>query len=240
MAIQSHPSYLASYIRGSSAQMRTEKRYKNICPREALKGLHQSSAVRSALLADAVLSLQKLSSFVAQTSDLLSAVGGLTDLVERIQFNSPLFDVLRPLRDMLFFFPAKFIPMLETYPEVMLLMAHLHAIALFAEPAPNVDLAYFQNINIAPIQTFYDEFLTRAKMNSRTQQAFYQEALSLMEFPLQAASFANARPGSESLMTVTPIGQKDRAGHDIECTSTTITVLENFPIGLWHHMLGAD
>lgn len=66
--------------------MRTEKRYKNICPREALKGLHQSSAVRSALLADAVLSLQKLSSFVAQTSDLLSAVGDLTDLVERIQF----------------------------------------------------------------------------------------------------------------------------------------------------------
>ena len=163
MAIQSHPSYLASYIRGSSAQMRTEKCYKNICPREALKGLHQSSAVRSALLADAVLSLQRLSSFVAQTSDLLSAVGDLTDLVERIQFNTPLFDVLRPLRDMLFFFPAKFIPMLETYPEVMLLMAHLHAIALFAEPAPNVDLAYFQNINIAPIQTFYDEFLTRAK-----------------------------------------------------------------------------
>jgi hypothetical protein len=70
----------------------------------------------------------------------------------------------------------------------MLLMAHVHACALFIEPAEESDSAYFRRLNLSPIQAFFEEFSIRAELELKAGQAGgrYQKALALLEFPLKA------------------------------------------------------
>jgi hypothetical protein len=134
---------------------------------------------------------------------------------------------------MLFFFPAKFIPMISSDPLVMLVMAYLHAVALLVQPAPDIDLEYFRDLNIRPIESFYEEFSTRAEMESEKEQSVYIEALSLMEFPLEAVEYSSALLGGESFVLpgTIPSRREDGRGQKTS-TSPVVTVLENFPIGV--------
>ncbi|KIM95796.1 hypothetical protein OIDMADRAFT_33877 [Oidiodendron maius Zn] len=174
------------------------------------------------------LSLEKLNIFVAENRDLSTSVTELTALIQSIQSLTPRRKLLRPLKSMLFHFPARFIPMINTHPVVMLLMAYLHAITLFVEPAPDIDLVYFQHINVAPIETFYEEFSTRAEIESGPGQEFYNAVLSLMEFPLEAVEYL-------ALPRAIPA-----KGQDGIKSKYIITVIENFTIGHWDHMLGPE
>jgi hypothetical protein len=239
MVAQNHQSCLSDYIRGNSEQMRSAKRYK---PRNAPQKLYQNPVMRDLLVANALQALKELDNFLARNEEMSTAVAGLIAFVESIQSRTPCGNVLRPLRNMLFFFPAKFIPMISSDPLVMLVMAYLHAVALLVQPAPDIDLEYFRNLNIRPIESFYEEFSTRAEMESEKGPNVYIEALSLMEFPLEAVEYSRALLGSESLALpgTIPSNREDGREQKTLSTSPVVTVLENFPIGVWNHMLGPD
>jgi hypothetical protein len=239
MVAQNHQSCLSDYILGNSEQMRSAKRYKS---RNAQKMPYQNPVRRDLLVANALQALKKLDKFMARNEEMSTAVADLIAFVESLQSRTPCSKVLRPLKNMLLSFPAKFIPMISTDPTVMLVMAYLHAVTLFVEPVPDIDLAYFRNLNIRPIETFYEEFSTRAKMESEEGQKVYIEALSLMKFPLEAAEYSSALLGSESLapLGTIPSNREDGKERKTMRTSPIVTVLENFPIGIWNHMLGPD
>ena len=238
MTAQNHQSSLGGYIQDSSAHLRSSRTYKHMQSSVAQEAPHQCRHIKSDLLANALHSLQKLDIFVAESRDLSTAVAELAALVQAMQFLKPRHELVQPLKSMLFHFPARFIPMIKSHPVVMLLMAYLHAITLFIEPAPDVDLIYFQYINVAPIETFYEEFSTRSEISSGPDQEFYKAVLSLMQFPLEVVEYTKTEAPSESLTLPRAIQTKGQDG--IKSTSYIITVIENFTIGHWDHMLGAE
>jgi hypothetical protein len=155
-------------------------------------------------------------------------------------------DLLRPLRDMLFWLPSRFIPTLHAGPYVMLLMAHLHAVALLVDPVRDSDSAYFRRLNVAPIQAFHEEFSKRARMEMKAgeREGPYELALTLMDFPLKAVAVFERRlltfrsPGDYQSMDGEVMSSPDiinRVNYD--GSLSTLKILENFPVGLWHNSI---
>jgi hypothetical protein len=104
---------------------------------------------------------------------------------------------------MLFWFPTRFIPILNTSLAVMILMAHLHAIALFFGPVDDPNSVLFRSLNVVPIEAFYEEFMTRYETARETGDAgdlkMNEDSLRMMQFPMQAVTefHTKARLGGE-------------------------------------------
>ena len=207
---------------------------------------------RDTLIEHAKDSLKRLQAFAEIAVDISSPIAELVTVIENIQ-NAPQdispqtrLERTRPLRNLLFWFPTRFVPILNTHPAIMLLMAHTHAVALFIEPVTNAESAYFRSLNIGPIEAFCEEFKLRDEIKklSGETDGVYQAALSLMAFPLEAVADFRARLGfvadaeaPEMLLGDISRNLEKGKGHTCKHKTSVLRVLENFPVGLWHRSL---
>lgn len=108
---------------------------------------------------DATQSLNVFRSSLIKKPNLLEAVDSLISFLFDLQaanFQDTNEDLLEPLREMMFWIPTKFIPILNDDPLVMALMGYLHAVALIVEHVTHEKEAMFRSLNIAPIEAFYE------------------------------------------------------------------------------------
>ena len=210
------------------------------------------TVAREELLEHAKESLKKLQVFAESALDISGAIADLMAVIKNLQSTTQdnnaqtRLQRTQPLRDLLFWLPTKFGPILNTHPAIMLLMAHLHAVALFIEPVTNADSAYFRSLNVGPIEAFHEEFQLRAEIKklSGESKGIYQSALNLMEFPLEAVGDFRTRLGyiADAEAPEVSVGDISRnlekgKGHTCKHRTSVLRVLENFPVGLWHHSL---
>ena len=205
-----------------------------------------SFTYREAFFRESLRSLTDLQHFVTEFPQIASAVNELANFLESMKDpitsgNSiPRHQRLKPLREMLFWFPSLYIPNLSDHPSVMLLMAHLHAVALFIDPVTDGNSADFRRLNIAPIQAFHEEFCMRAEMEVESGQNLYARALTLMEFPLGAVAAFHCLHGYGNHGSPEISLEKsyflEGATRRYERMSM-LQILENFPVGLWHNSL---
>lgn len=202
----------------------------------------------ASLLQECLWSLGAIRPSLTAPSELCSAFDRLAsyvDFVHNAEYADPLptrAELLAPLRSMLFWFPCRFLPMLHAGPNVMLLIAHLHAIALLVDPAQDSETAHFRRLNVAPIQSFHEEFSMRAALEVRTSgnRGQYNRALKLMDFPLNAVAtferrllqFGSGQQGIQFGEIKAGVGWVNYEG-----SLSTLKILENFPVGLWHNSL---
>lgn len=172
---------------------------------------------------------------------MLTFVGGTKNLIDLTDSNLRS-ERLKPFKDMLFWFPTRFIHSLNTHPSVMLLMAHLHAIALFIDPVINGNSADFRSLNAAPIEEFYEEFCLRSEieMKAGEKDGPFTAALTLMEFPIRAVTtfqcwLYNPNLGKDQNCdgNLNQIWVRSRRRRNM----SMVEVLENFPVGLWYNSL---
>lgn len=212
----------------------------------------QPSQTRNYLVKECIQSLAVLRDSVGDMPSLRNGIDELAALLHNVQDAEYLSrfrtrsERLKPFKDMVYWFPRRFLPKLNSHPSAMLLMAHLHACALFIEPVEDSDNAYFRRLNASPIQTFYEEFLDKAELESKAGQSDgkYQTALALLSFPLNAVAEFQSRlncvyceGGYEGLSGTTHAKLKDVERGFRRRDVSILTVLENFPVGLWHNSL---
>lgn len=201
------------------------------------------------LLEQGLESLRRYRRSVPELPELLEAIDEMIAYVEfakNMDSSSPLktrSDLLTPLRSMLFWLPCRFVHMLHSSFNVMLLMAHLHAIALLVDPVQDAESAFFRRLNVAPIQAFHEEFAMRAAVEAEPgeTEGQYGYALGLMDFPLNVVAAFERRllrfgcPGKEHIHVA-----ELRPGIgwvDYDDNLTTLKILENYPVGLWHNSI---
>ena len=201
------------------------------------------------LLGQGLESLRKYQSTVLGPPELLEAINQMITYLEFARvaknFDPPLTrdELLDPLRSMMFWLPVRFIPSLHAGPNVMLIMAHVHAIALLIDPVQDNESAFFRRLNVAPIQSFHEEFAMRAvlEVGPGASEGQYRQALDLMDFPLNAVAAFERR----LLRFDCSYTQHIRAGElksgigwvNYDDCLSTIKILENFPFGLWHNSM---
>jgi hypothetical protein len=205
-----------------------------------------SFTYREAFFRHSLQALTDLQPFVVEFPQIASAVSELAKFLESMKDpissgkTIPRHQRLKPLREMLFWFPSLYIPSLSTHPSVMLLMAHLHAVALFIDPVTDGTSADFRRLNVAPIQAFREEFCMRAEMEAESGQNLYSKALELMDFPLRAVEAFHCLHGygkhGSSQVSLQKSDFLEGATSTYERMST-LQILENFPVGLWHNSL---
>jgi hypothetical protein len=216
------------------------------------KFVHETDNTKT-LLKDAVQALVKLGPFLTQKPALLDAVNKLIAFVESIQLLPRLTgsklasNQLQLLEDMLFWIPTRFIGNINSDPMIMLLLAHLHAVALIVEPVSSMNLAYFINQNTASIESCYGEFTARAETMHGTAKERYKEYSRLMGFPLRTmqqfrALWAKELHQKEPYMALAdaPSDVEGKSGHIFTSGTATIMVLQSCPVGLWHNPLWYD
>ena len=203
----------------------------------------------SPLLDQGLESLRKCRASVSRPPDLLEAIDQMIAYVEFAKgtqgLDPPLTrdKLLNPLRSMLFWLPIRFIPILHSGPNAMLIMAHMHAIALLVDPVQDNESASFRRLNVAPIQSFHEEFAMRTALEvapSGTDEQ-YGLALDLMNFPLNAVAAFERR----FLRFDCSGSQHIRAGElrsgigwvNYDDNLSTLNILENFPVGLWQNSM---
>jgi hypothetical protein len=205
-----------------------------------------SFTYREAFFRESLQALTDLQPFVVEFPQISSALSELANFLESMKDlitsgnTIPRHQRLKPLREMLFWFPSLYISNISVHPSVMLLMAHLHAVALFIDPVTDGNSADFRSLNVAPIQAFHEEFCMRAEMEVETGQNLYTKALKLMEFPLRAVEafhclHDHGNHGSSQVL----LEKSDflaGATRRYERMSM-LQILENFPVGLWHNSL---
>jgi hypothetical protein len=181
--------------------------------------------------------------------DLLEAIDVLIVYMEYVQDIESLVrlqtraNLLAALRSMLFWFPNQLLSIVHASPHVMLLMAHLHAVALLLEAVQDKESALFRRLNVAPIQAFHEEIELRAalEVGPSETQGQYGQALDLMDFPLNVIAAFERRP----LRFDCSGPQQLRAGElksgigwvNYDGRLSTLKILENFPVGPWHHSI---
>lgn len=196
---------------------------------------------------DATQSLNIFRSSLINKPELLEAVDRLISFLFDLQaakFRDSNEDLLEPLREMMFWFSTKFIPILNDDPLVMVLMSYLHAVALIVEPVAHKKEAMFRSLNIAPIEAFYEEFCVKVQWSNLENQAVYEAALSFMSFPLHAVAKFKVRLCSLlgngillDLLESNPISFEDAKNDSSYMAISTLKVLKNFPVGLWQNSL---
>jgi hypothetical protein len=199
---------------------------------------------REALIDEALRSLVSLQAYVAEFPPVSGAIDELVSFLKDMKDPLDPSDTilrskrLKPLRDMLFWFPSRYLPNLNAHPSVMLLMAHMHAIALFIEPVTDDDSAHFRSVNAAPIQAFYEEFSMRAGIETQNGEGErrYNNALALMEFPLRAVAYFHCLLNNHCGQS---FGNLDSIWGTLRRRSSMsiLQILEGFPVGLWHNSL---
>jgi hypothetical protein len=205
-----------------------------------------SFTYRDAFFRESLQALTDLQLFVVEYPQIASAVNELANFLESMKDpitpgnTIPRHRRLKPLREMLFWFPSLYIPSLSAHPSVMLLMAHLHAVALFIDPVTDGNSADFRSLNVAPIQAFHEEFCMRAEVERESGQSLYAKALKLMEFPLRAVEAFHCLHGygnhGNSQVSLEKSDFLAGATRRYERMSM-LQILENFPVGLWHNSL---
>ena len=166
-----------------------------------IKICHPEFFSTSTLLKDCLDSLIILRGSIIGDSALLEAIEQFVAYVQLINNPTrPMYcnstaELLKPLIDMPFWFPTRFICRLHFNPLIMLLMAHLHEVVLLANPVvEDGDHACIRRLNAAPIHSFHDEFTMKAEKEIQMGRydGQYQRSLLLMNFPLDAvAAFEN-------------------------------------------------
>jgi hypothetical protein len=199
------------------------------------------------LLQQGLRSMRKLRESVLEPPDLLEAIDELILYVEYVLEveNSDAVPtpakLLAPLRSMLFWLPSRLLRILHSGPNVMLMMAHMHAVALLVSPAQDMESAFFRRLNVAPIQAFHDEFAMRAalEVGPGEKEGQYGSALDLMNFALNAVAAFERR-----LLKFNCPGDGHTRVGELRCgigwvnydgCLSTLKILENFPVGLWHN-----
>jgi hypothetical protein len=197
------------------------------------------------LLQEALISLKDVRDSISEPLELLEAFDELSTYVEYVQGiessdrTTRKADIVAPLRSMLFSFCPRFISTLHAGPNVMLLKAHLHAIALLVNPAQDNESGFFRRLNVPPIQAFHEELAMRAALEVEPGQGEgqYGRALAMMDFSLNAVAAFERR----LLRFGCSRKQRTRVGelgvgfvNDSGCLST-LNILQNFPVGLWHN-----
>lgn len=199
------------------------------------------------LLQQALESLQNIRELSVEPEGLSAAIDQLISYVEYIlSVDAHTIEtqagILDPLRSMLFWLPSRFIPVLHEGPNVMLMMAHMHTLALLVKPVQDNESAFFRRLNVAPIQAFHEEFAMRAALEGGPDDRHgqYRRALDLMEFPLNGvAAFERRllRFGCSLDTNQTRSGQMNSGigwMNETGCLST-LKILESFPVGLWYN-----
>lgn len=241
-----------NYYAGSESTSNLEDMFNHKIMIKALAIPSQEVSATDSLLAEGLDSLITLWGCLEAAPELAKAVEELivylqsVNDAERSACIKTRADLLRPLRDMLFWLPSRFIPTLHAGPYVMQLMAHLHAVALLIDPVRDSDSAYFRRLNVAPIQAFHEEFSMRAmvEMKAGESEGPYECALTLMDFPLKAvAAFERRVLTFRSLGDHQSVDDEVRSSPDIihrlnyDGSLSTLKILENFPVGLWHNSI---
>ena len=214
------------------------------------------------LLDDALDSLHRLKDLCINKPDVSSAVSSLITFVQDYKSSGPHPPaspssqyLLQPLVDLLFWIPTKFIHRVHLEPQVMLLTAHLHALPLIIDPITTPESAYFRSVNVGPIVSFYEELTTIKAMSPPDQRKNYDRIFEMLEFPLMAVSkFSSLVKGiKEALRVDTRMSEKyylrngeegaeednyekeeEEEDEEVKCTSTTVQILESYPVGLWY------
>lgn len=209
------------------------------------------------LLDDALDSLHLLKDLCINKLDVSSAVSSLITFVQDYQSSRPHSPaspsshyLVQPLVDLLFWIPTKFIHRVHLEPQVMLLLAHLHALPLIMDPITTPESAYFRSVNVGPIVSFYEELTTIKAMTPPDQRKHYDRVFEMLEFPLMAVSkfssfvkeVKEALRADTTMSETTDYLRDDDAGGEVEgeedegvkCTSTTVQILESYPVGLWY------
>lgn len=198
------------------------------------------------ILKYALGSLKELRHFVEKKPYLSEVVDQLMDFVEDYRAVPPSAnlqlrrDRLQPLRDMLFWVPMKFIPILGTDPAVLLVNSYVHAIALVVEPVKSANSAFFRGLNAPPISAFYEELAIMSQTGSVEEPELYEEIMRLMTFPLTAVSNFKTitqflLDGEDPLaLLMSPLFGLNY-GRPLLCQCTSVLrTLEKYPVGLWH------
>ena len=183
-------------------------------------------------------SLNAFKTYVTPQQELVDAVESLKTAVLTIQsaeIPSMDIDPLQLLREALFWIPTRFISRIHSEPDVMLLQAYLHAVALAVETdSESISQAYYRSLNSGPIEAMYEEFLLKSEslLVKEEDRVKYQDCLEMMSFPMNVVDEFKERLGA-----VAEEGEEAITQYICSGRLSKFTVLENFPVGLWHNFL---
>ncbi|KAI9814215.1 MAG: hypothetical protein M1827_003381 [Pycnora praestabilis] len=137
--------------------------------------------------------LQRIQAFTARgeteslrLSDMMNFVQSLRNALP-VQTAEQQYNQLRPLREWLFWLPVTFLQNGNRDLHMLVLLAHLYAVAMAVEPLfPAVGAAYFDGMSIAPVEEIYRVLVGMQSSYSYSEEL--QTAIALMDFPRQTAA----------------------------------------------------
>ena len=183
-------------------------------------------------------SLNAFKTYVTPQQELVDAVESLKIAVLTIQsaeIPSMDIDPLQLLKEALFWIPTWFISRIHSEPDVILLQAYLHAVALAVETdSKSISQAYYRSLNSGPIEAMYEEFLMKLEslLMKEENRVKYQDCLDMMSFPMNIVDEFKERLGAVAEEEEEAITQYICSGR-----LSKLTVLENFLVVLWHNFL---
>ncbi|KAI9721703.1 MAG: hypothetical protein M1812_002037 [Candelaria pacifica] len=151
-------------------------------------------------------SLQRVQPFViAKTEqskvldELISFVRGLRESLNGRPAEEQ-FEVLRPLRDWLFWLPVSFLQHAKNNLYALVVLAHFYAVALAVEPLfPAIGDAYFGSMAITPIEEIAQTLISLQASHGYREDI--QAAIMLMEFPQEIVAITRQRMTWEPELT---------------------------------------
>lgn len=239
---------IKSYLLNKSRLETTEPISTKLDSKNASDKLYQPHKARELLLRHALQSLIGLDVYCGhkpRTSYIVQKLMALVqDMLKGPASSQPdiILEQLQILKMTLFWSPRTTTCKLHSDLSEMVLMAHLHAVALIVQPVASTGSVRFRSLNTTPIRVFYQEIWEKSRSQSGVARDVYKIMLRLMVFPLKALSTFEAihrdvpqEEVSTPLLESFVSGQKDLA-YDVNDTEVSmLTVLTSFPVGLWYN-----
>ncbi len=151
-------------------------------------------------------SLQRVQPFVVAKTEQSKVLDELISFVRRLRDSltgrpaEEQFEVLRPLRDWLFWLPVSLLQQTKNNLYALVVLAHFYAVALAVEPLfPAIGDAYFGSMAITPIEEIAQTLI--GLQASHGYREDIQAAIMLMEFPQEIVAVTRGRMSWEPELT---------------------------------------
>lgn len=149
---------------------------------------------------EASVALRRVQPYLTNRPDEMKILDDFTTFVDDMKTELPIrtsderFNLLRPLREMLFWSPLPFVQRAKDDPVIMILLAHIYAIAFIAQPFFVIEGgAHFRAMNMRPITQIQKELLKFGGLAITHVDTL--RLLEMMEFPLSAMHTFKRRIG---------------------------------------------
>jgi hypothetical protein len=144
--------------------------------------------------------LQRVEMYASGRKEELLILRNLMAFVDNVAKHLPIEDpalrfyLLEPTRSMLYWYPTQLAGRARSDPVAMVVLAHLYAISLTVQPVfAGSGAAHFRGLSTVPIDEIYQILVEMHIAKGGAMESFVP--LSLMHFPMQAASLFRSRMG---------------------------------------------